>query len=215
MTKKTIAFFPEAAFGPALNSVGIAQAVEALGHKAVFLSDPGFVDVYKGYGFEAHPVNLSEPMPPEQMAKFWEDFINGHIPNFRKSPYDQIDNYVKDCWTAIVDSAKWAQKDLPGVLAKIKPDVICVDNVILFPAIKQFGKPWVRDHLLLGKRDRGRRHPAASFGLRRGRPCLPQGLSRPFQRGDQADPRRLQRVPASERRGALSDRPVLRGLALS
>lgn len=141
---KTIAFFPEAAFGPALNSVGIAQAVEALGHKAVFLSDPGFVDVYKGYGFEAYPVNLSAPMPPEQMAKFWEDFINGHIPNFRKSPYDQISNYVRDCWEAIVDSAKWAQKDLPGVLAQIKPDLICVDNVILFPAIKQFGKPWVR-----------------------------------------------------------------------
>jgi UDP:flavonoid glycosyltransferase YjiC (YdhE family) len=76
---KTIAFFPEAAFGPALNSVGIAQAVEALGHKAVFLSDPGFVSVYEGYGFEAHAVNLSEPMPAEQMAKFWEDFINGHI----------------------------------------------------------------------------------------------------------------------------------------
>ncbi|RUZ83287.1 glycosyl transferase family 1, partial [Mesorhizobium sp. M7A.F.Ca.US.006.01.2.1] len=144
MAQKTIAFFPEAAYGPALNSVGIAQAVEARGHKAVFLSDPGFVDVYKGYGFEAHPVNLSEPMPPEQMAKFWEDFINGHIPNFRKSPYDQVDNYVKDCWTAIVDSAKWAQKDLPRVLSAIKPDVICVDNVILFPAIKQFGKPWVR-----------------------------------------------------------------------
>ncbi|ESZ72571.1 MULTISPECIES: glycosyltransferase [unclassified Mesorhizobium] len=144
MAQKTIAFFPEAAYGPALNSVGIAQAVEARGHRVVFLSDPGFVDVYKGYGFEAHPVNLSEPMPPEQMAKFWEDFINGHIPNFRKSPYDQVDNYVKDCWTAIVDSAKWAQKDLPRVLAAIKPDVICVDNVILFPAIKQFGKPWVR-----------------------------------------------------------------------
>ncbi len=141
---KTIAFFPEAAFGPALNSVGIAQAVEALGHKAVFLSDPGFVSVYEGYGFEAHPVNLSAPMPPEQMAKFWEDFINGHIPNFRKTPYEQIDNYVRDCWEAIVDTAKWAQKDLPGVLARVKPDMICVDNVILFPAIKHYGKPWVR-----------------------------------------------------------------------
>ncbi len=144
MAQKTIAFFPEAAFGPALNSVGIAQACEKLGHKAVFLSDPGFVEVYEGYGFEAHPVALSEPMEPEAMAKFWEDFINGHIPNFRKSPIDQIDNYVRDCWEAIVDSAKWAQKDLPGVLAKIKPDMICVDNVIMFPAIKQFGVPWVR-----------------------------------------------------------------------
>ncbi len=140
----TIAFFPEAAYGPALNSVGIAQAVTRLGHKAVFLSDPGFVDVYRGYGFDSHPVNLSEPMPPEQMARFWEDFINGHLPNFYKSAYEQIDNYVKECWAAIVESARYAQRDLPGVLAKIRPDLICVDNVILFPAIKQHGAPWVR-----------------------------------------------------------------------
>lgn len=148
MSQRTIAFFPEAAFGPALNSVGIAQAVEKLGHKAVFLSDPGFLEVYQGYGFEAHPVNLSAPMPAEEMAKFWEDFINGHIPNFAKPPYDQIDNYVKDCWEAIVDSAKWAERDLPGVLAKLHPDLVCIDNVILFPAIKRYaqenGKAWVR-----------------------------------------------------------------------
>ena len=143
-SQKTFAFFPEAAFGPALNSVGIAQAVTARGHRAVFLSDPGFVEVYQGYGFEALPVNLSEPMPPEQMARFWADFINGHIPNFRKAPIDQLDNYVKDCWAAIVDSAKWAEKELPARLAEIDPDMICVDNVVLFPAIKRSGKPWVR-----------------------------------------------------------------------
>lgn len=148
MPQRTIAFFPEAAFGPALNSVGIAQAVERLGHKAVFLSDPGFSGVYREYGFEAHDVNLSAPMPPEEMARFWLDFINGHIPNFAKSPYDQIDNYVRDCWEAIVSTAKWAEQDLPSVLAREAPDVICVDNVILFPAIKRFsretGKPWLR-----------------------------------------------------------------------
>lgn len=146
--KKTIAFFPEAAFGPALNSVGIAQACEKLGHKAVFLTDPGMAGVYAGYGFDEHMVNMSEPMPPEEMAKYWSDFINGHIPNFNKTPYEQLDNYVKDCWEAIVETSIWAEKDLPGVLAKVKPDVICVDNVILFPAIKRYarehGKPWVR-----------------------------------------------------------------------
>jgi MGT family glycosyltransferase len=147
-TRKTFAFFPEAAFGPALNSVGIAQAVETLGHKAVFLSDPGFTQVYRDYGFEAHDVNMSEPMPPEQMAKYWVDFINGHIPNFNKTPYEQIDNYVKDCWNAIVETSIWAEKDLPGVLAKVRPDVVSVDNVILFPAIKRYSTeskaPWVR-----------------------------------------------------------------------
>lgn len=144
MSDKVIAFFPEAAYGPALNSVGIAQACEGLGHRAVFLTAPDMQGVYAGYGFEEHLVPMSAPMPPEEAAAYWQDFIDGHIPNFNKSPYEQIDNYVKDCWDAIVDTAVWAQKTLPQVLAKVQPDVICVDNVILFPAIKQFGKPWVR-----------------------------------------------------------------------
>ena len=145
---KKIAFFPEAAYGPALNSIGIAQAVQKLGHEAIFLSDPGFVHLYQEYGFDAYPVNLSAPMPAEEMATFWEDFINAQIPHFIKSPFDQIDNYVKDCWAAIIDSAKFAQRDLPGLLDQLRPDLICVDNVILFPAIKQYsaqhGVPWVR-----------------------------------------------------------------------
>jgi MGT family glycosyltransferase len=83
-------------------------------------------------------------MPPEEMAKYWSDFINGHIPNFNKTPYEQIDSYVKECWDAIVDTAIWAEKDLPKVLDQIKPDLICIDNVILFPATKRYGVPWVR-----------------------------------------------------------------------
>ncbi len=141
---KTIAFFPEAAFGPALNSVGIAQACARLGHRAVFLTDPGMGGVYEGYGFKEYRVNMSEPMEPEAMAKYWSDFINGHIPNFKKSPYDQIENYVKECWDAIVDTSIWAQKDLLGVLDEVRPDLVCVDNVVLFPAIKQYSVPWVR-----------------------------------------------------------------------
>ena len=142
--QKTIAFFPEGAFGPALNSVGIAQACKELGHRCVFIRDPGFVGVFEGYGFEEHEVNLSEPMAPVEMARYWADFINGHIPNFNRTPLEQVGTYVKECWEAIVDTAKWAEKDLPRVLNELKPDLICIDNVILFPAAKRFGVPWVR-----------------------------------------------------------------------
>ncbi len=142
--QKTIAFFPEGAFGPALNSVGIAQACTELGHRCVFLTDPGFAGVFSDYGFEERTVRLSEEMPPEEMAKYWSNFIDGHIPNFNLTPYQQIDNYVKECWEAIVDTAKWAEKDLPAVLGDLSPDLICIDNVILFPAAKQFGVPWIR-----------------------------------------------------------------------
>ncbi len=142
--KKIIAFFPEAAYGPALNSVGIAQACEQLGLKSVFFTDPGMSGLYEGYGFDEYPVNMSEPMDPEEMAKYWQDFINGHIPNFNLTPYEQIDNYIRECWEAIVETSIWAEKDLPAVLDRVKPDLICVDNAILFPACKQYGVPWVR-----------------------------------------------------------------------
>jgi MGT family glycosyltransferase len=142
--RKLIAFFPEAAYGPALNSVGIAQACERLGHKAVFLTAADMAGVYSGYGFQEFVVKMAPPMAAEEAAQYWQTFINGHIPNFNKSPYEQIDNYVRDCWDAVVDTAIWAQKDLPAVLEQVRPDLICVDNVILFPAIKQNGKPWVR-----------------------------------------------------------------------
>ena len=36
--------FPEGAFGPALNSMGIAQACRDLGHRAVFIGDPTLAD---------------------------------------------------------------------------------------------------------------------------------------------------------------------------
>ena len=139
-----IAFFPEAAYGPALNSVAIAQACAKLGHEPVFITAADMAGTYEGYGFPEHIVSMAPPMSADDLAQYWQTFINGHIPNFNKTPFEQIDTYVKDCWDAIVDTAVFAQKDLPRVLGEVKPDIVCVDNVILFPAIKQYGKPWVR-----------------------------------------------------------------------
>ncbi len=141
---KTIVFFPEAAFGPALNSVGIAQVCRDMGHNPVFVADVGFEGVFAGYGFEERLIHMSEPMDAEASAKYWVDFINGHLPNFRTPPIDQISTYIKGCWEAILETSVWAEKELPETLDAIKPDLICVDNVILFPATKRYGVPWVR-----------------------------------------------------------------------
>ena len=141
---KTIVFFPEAAFGPALNSVGIAQVCREMGHNTVFVSDQGFAGVFAKYGFEEKLIAMSEPMEPEAMARYWVDFINGQIPNFRTPPIEQVSTYIKACWEAIIETAFWAEKDLPRVLDEIEPDLICVDNVVLYPATKRYGVPWVR-----------------------------------------------------------------------
>ncbi len=141
---KTIVLFPEAAFGPALNCVGIAQRLKAQGHNPVFVCDRGFKGVFEKYGFEENLVDMSGGMSDEEIAKFWANFIAGHLPHFRLSPIGQLSTYVMPVWEAIVDSAVIAEDGLKAHLDRIEPDVVCVDNVILFPAIKRAGAPWIR-----------------------------------------------------------------------
>jgi len=141
---KTIVLFPEAAFGPALNCVGIAQRLRKDGHSPVFVCDKGFKGVFAKYGFEEHLVDMSGGMSDEEVAKFWADFIAGHRPHFRLSPIEQLPTYVIPVWEAITDSAIIAEDGLNAHLQRIKPDLVAVDNVILFPAIKRAGCPWVR-----------------------------------------------------------------------
>jgi UDP:flavonoid glycosyltransferase YjiC (YdhE family) len=141
---KTIVLFPEAAFGPALNCVGIAQQLKKDGHNPVFVCDRGFKGVFEKYGFEENLVDMSGGMSDEEIAKFWANFIAEKKPHFKLSPIDQLPTYVIPVWEAIVDSAIIAEDALNAHLQRIKPDLVAVDNVILFPAIKRAGCPWVR-----------------------------------------------------------------------
>lgn len=141
---KTIALFPEAAYGPALNCVGIAQQLKAKGHNPVFICDRGFKGVFEKYGFAEYLIDMSGGMSDEEIAKFWVNFIAEKQPFFRLSPIEQLPTYVIPVWEAIVDSAMLAEEGLKRHFNTIKPDLVVVDNVILFPAIKKAGCPWVR-----------------------------------------------------------------------
>lgn len=51
---KTIAFFPEAPFGPSINFVGITQHLRERGHNPVFIADRSFTDQFKRLVFRTH-----------------------------------------------------------------------------------------------------------------------------------------------------------------
>jgi len=139
-----VVFFPEAAFGPALNCVGIAQACREIGIRPVFVADRSFGGVFAKYGFEERLVDLSEPMDAAKASHFWSDFIAGHLPHFRLPPIEQLATYVVPVWEAVVDSALYVEQELGRALDEIRPDLIAVDNIILFPAITRAGCPWIR-----------------------------------------------------------------------
>jgi MGT family glycosyltransferase len=142
--KLTIAFLPEAAYGASLNCVAIAQELRELGHRPVFLCDPGFAGMFRNYGFDEVPVAMSPLKSDAEIADFWQRFIDQHRPHFRLSPLAQIATYEVPAWNAIVDSAIHAEPGLKKALAALKPDAVCLDNVVYFPAIGRAGCPWIR-----------------------------------------------------------------------
>ncbi|RWN29656.1 MAG: glycosyl transferase family 1 [Mesorhizobium sp.] len=147
MTRKaspTIALFPEASFGAALNCVGIAQALRARGARPVFICHAGFSGVFADYGFQEYQLPTDEPLSDSERQSYWQAFVRRHLPHFRLSPIDQLETYVAPTWQAIVDTAVNAEAPLRQLLARLKPDAVVLDNVIMFPAISAAGCPWVR-----------------------------------------------------------------------
>ncbi|MET2832372.1 glycosyltransferase [Mesorhizobium shangrilense] len=147
MTRKaspTIALFPEASFGAALNCVGIAQALRTQGARPVFICHAGFSGVFADYGFQEYQLPTDEPLSDSERQSYWQAFVRRHLPHFRLSPIDQLETYVAPTWQAIVDTAINAEAPLRQLLARLKPDAVVLDNVIMFPAIAAASCPWVR-----------------------------------------------------------------------
>ena len=138
----TIALFPEASFGAALNCVGIAQALRERGARPVFICHPGFTGLFADYGFPEH--HLSVSAANGERPDTWQDFVRRHLPHFNLPPLEQLDTYVGPTWEAIVDTAIGVEMALGQVLGRLKPDAILLDNVVMFPALATLGIPWVR-----------------------------------------------------------------------
>ncbi|MGB4075013.1 glycosyltransferase [Pseudomonas sp.] len=142
--EKVIALFPEASFGAALNCIGIAQALREQGARPVFICHEHFQGLFAEYGFAEYPILLGSALSAEEHQHYWERFIERNIPYFDQTPLEQIDSYVVPAWEAIIDTAIETEKPLQQLLARLKPDAIVLDNVVMFPAIAKAGCPWVR-----------------------------------------------------------------------
>jgi MGT family glycosyltransferase len=142
---RTIVFFPEGAYGPTNNCVGIGQALRARGHRVVFIVEESFAGTLEAKGFEERLMRLGPPPEePEVPGQFWIDFIRDTAPVFRKPTIEQITDFVAPTWQALIDGAKYVNPRLEQIIAEVAPDAIVEDNVLSFPAVMASGRPWVR-----------------------------------------------------------------------
>jgi MGT family glycosyltransferase len=142
---KTIVFFPEGAFGPTNNCIGIGEVLRRRGHRVVFVIEESFAGTLEEKGFEERLMRLAPPPEvEEEPGQFWKDFIRETAPVFRKSTFDQLTEFMAPTWEALLDGARYVDERLVEIFDELQPDVIVEDNVCSFPAIPASGRPWVR-----------------------------------------------------------------------
>jgi UDP:flavonoid glycosyltransferase YjiC (YdhE family) len=87
----TVIFFPEGAFGPTNNCIGIADVMRHRGWRVVFIAEESFAGTFVEKGFEERLMRLGPPPEQEEDAgQFWKDYIRETAPVFRKPTIEQL-----------------------------------------------------------------------------------------------------------------------------
>jgi MGT family glycosyltransferase len=142
---KTIVFFPEGAYGPTNNCVGIGDVLRRRGHRVVFIVEESFAGTLEAKGFEERLMRLGpKPEVEEVPGQFWIDFIRDTSPIFRKPTIEQLGEFIVPTWQALIDGAKYVNPRLEEIFEGLRPDAIVEDNVVGFAAVVASGRPWVR-----------------------------------------------------------------------
>ncbi|HST13444.1 MAG TPA: nucleotide disphospho-sugar-binding domain-containing protein [Gaiellaceae bacterium] len=141
----TIAFFPEGAYGPTNNCVGIGDVLRRRGHRVVFIVEESFAGTLDAQGFEERLMRLTPPpLEDEVPGQFWKDFIRDTAPVFRQPTIEQLAGFIAPTFQALVDGAKHVEGRLQEIIGELEPDVIVEDNVVGFAALPACGRPWAR-----------------------------------------------------------------------
>ena len=140
-----VVFFPEGAFGPTNNCVGIGRVLLERGADVTFVVEESFTGTLEAQGFEEALMRLKPPAEVEEApGQFWKDFVRDTAPEFRKPTIDQLETFILPVWQELVDGARYVDDRLREIFGELEPDVIVQDNVVGFPAVLAFGRPWVR-----------------------------------------------------------------------
>jgi MGT family glycosyltransferase len=143
--RPTVVFFPEGAYGPTNNCVGIGQVLRARGARVVFVVEESFAGTLEAQGFEEALMRLKPaPEVEEAPGQFWKDFVGETAPEFCKPTIEQLEGFVLPVWQELVDGARYVDGRLAEIFTEVQPDVIVEDNVVGFPAVLAVGVPWVR-----------------------------------------------------------------------
>ncbi len=84
----TIMFWPESAYGPTNQCIGVAAKLRDRGHTIVFAAESSWAGKIAKYGFIEELVDLAAPVEGAEdgdAGQFWTDFIAETAPEFAEA----------------------------------------------------------------------------------------------------------------------------------
>lgn len=101
-TPLTIMFWPESAYGPTNQCIGLAAILRDRGHTIVFAAESSWAGRLAPFDFIEELVDLAEPADGAGDAgAFWTDFIAETAPEFRKPTIEQLGSFIQPTYQAL------------------------------------------------------------------------------------------------------------------
>ena len=124
----TILFWPESAYGPTNQCIGLGKVLLDRGHRVVFAAESSWKGRLAPLGFEEELVDLAAPPEDatgdEDAGAFWKEFIRETAPEFRKPTIEQLSTFIQPTFQALIDGAVYSEPRLREIMEEVRPDVI-------------------------------------------------------------------------------------------
>ena len=124
-TPLTIMFWPESAYGPTNQCIGLASILRDRGHRIVFAAESSWAGRIAPVGVVEELVDLAAPADgaaDEDAGAFWTQFIAETAPEVRKPTIEQLATFIQPTYQALIDGARYCEPRIRDIIAEHRPD---------------------------------------------------------------------------------------------
>ena len=141
--KLTIFFAPLDGHGHVNACLGVAQVLQARGHRIIFALDRSFKGKLTPLGIQEE-IYVTKLPGVDEDEEFWPNYIAKYKMTFQGGSFYKLENFSVKANVTMADTIKSREDQYKEMIERIKPDLIVIDNYFCSPAQTNSGIPWVR-----------------------------------------------------------------------
>ncbi len=139
--KLTILFAPLDGHGHINACLGVAQVLQARGHKIIFALDRSFKGRLAPSGIQEEVTSI--PGSEDSDEEFWPNYIAEYKLSLSGGPLEKMEKFSLPAMETMSQTIIAREEQYKEIIARVKPDIIVIDNYFSSPAQTNSGIPWV------------------------------------------------------------------------